>query len=353
MLFPQLDPWLNALLIVIIALVIAIAVMAAVRIGVTITTRYRPGAALIYPRIAKKLDAVAVIAALWIALSYGTIAQQSWWPIIEQLLLIAVIAAGATLVVALTRLGFERLSLRYNDIEGADGRRMRTQLTMVQRLVVVAIVCVALGIALFSFPAIRAVGASLLASAGIASIIAGLAAQSTLGNLFAGIQLAFTDAIRVGDTVVVEGEYGTIGEITLNFVVVNVWDERRLVLPCTYFTTRPYEQWTRESDQIQGAVFFDLDWRVPLDEMREELSSIVTSSEQWDGRVQSLAITDATGGFVRVRAVMSARNASDYWQLSYAVRAGLVDWVRRSHPEALPLTRIESISSVAASAPGE
>lgn len=217
---------------------------------------------------------------------------------------------------------------------------MRTQLTIIRRLASVLIAVIAIGAVLFSFPGVRAVGASVLASAGIISIIAGLAAQSTLGNLIAGIQLAFSDAIRVGDTVFVEDEWGTIGEITLSYVVVYVWDERRLVLPCTYFTTSPFENWTRRSDEILGTVYMDLDWRVPLKAVREKFTEIIEQSTEWDRRAASVLVTGAEGGFVTVRFLVSAANADDQWFLRCNVREGIVTWLQEEHPEALPVTRV-------------
>src|SRR5690606_19219178 len=192
----------------------------------------------------------------------------------------------------------------------------------------------------FSFPEMRAVGTSLLASAGIVSIVAGLAAQSILGNLIAGIQIAFTDAIRVGDVVVVEGEWGRIGEINLSYVIVNVWDERRLVLPCSYFTTNPVETWTRRSDRIMGAVFMDLDWRVPMDAVRERFQQVIDASPAWDRRTSSVFVTDSQGGFVTVRFVMSAKDSGDLWAIRCEVREKMMTWLQQEHPEALPRTRL-------------
>src|SRR5690606_32364142 len=180
--------------------------------------------------------AAAVVVAVWLACAVAGPGEQGWWPVASRLFLIATIMAGAWLLAALVSFGFESMMARDEGmIAGAEGRRRRTQLLVIHRLTLVVIGVIAVGAALFSFPEMRAVGTSILASAGIVSIIAGLAAQSILGNLIAGIQIAFTDAIRVGDVVVIEGEWGRIGEINLSYVVVYIWDERRLVLPCSYF----------------------------------------------------------------------------------------------------------------------
>src|SRR3712207_3167437 len=160
-----------------------------------------------------------------------------------------------------------------------------------------------------TFPGARAAGTSLFASAGVLSVVAGLAAQSSLANVFAGLQLAFTDAMRGDDVVVVGGERGRIEEITMTYIVVHLWDDRRLILPSTYFTTTPFQNWTRRQADLLGTVEMDLDWSVPVDEMRQELTRLLEASDLWDGRVGVLQVTEATGGYVRVRALASARDA--------------------------------------------
>ncbi|MBJ7383049.1 MAG: mechanosensitive ion channel, partial [Mycolicibacterium sp.] len=169
-----------------------------------------------------------------------------------------------------------------------------------------------------------------------------LAAQTSLGAVFAGMQIAFSGAIRVGDVVELEEGrwWGRIEEITLTYVVVRLWDERRLVLPCTYFTTTPFENWTRNATQIMGTVEFDVDFSVPFDDMRAELDRLLAASEQWDGRSGVLQVTDAVGGVVRVRIVVSAPNAGALFDLRCAVREGMVDWVRRTGG-VVPIQRIE------------
>src|SRR3712207_6783548 len=192
-----------------------------------------------------------------------------------------------------------------------------------------------------TFPGARAAGTSLFASAGVVSVIAGLAAQSTLANVFAGLQLAFTDAIRVDDVVVVEGEWGRIEEITMTYVVVHLWDDRRLIMPSTYFTTTPFQNWTRRAADLLGTVELDLDWSVPVDEMRQELTRLLESTDLWDHRVGVLQVTEATGGYVRVRALASAVDAPTLFDLRCHVREELVDWLQRTHPGALPRARVE------------
>jgi hypothetical protein len=209
-------------------------------------------------------------------------------------------------------------------------------------------VIIGIGAILLTFPGVEAAGASVLASAGLISVIAGLAAQSTLGNVFAGMQLAFSGSIRVDDVVVVEQQWGRIEEITLTYVVVHLWDDRRFVLPSTYFTSTPFENWTRTNSELLGAVELDLDWRVRPGEMRAELDRILDRTELWDRRVKVLQVTDAVQGSVRVRVLATSHDAPSLFDLRCYIREELVDWIQRTHPDALPVQRVLMVDEVAA-----
>jgi hypothetical protein len=267
----------------------------------------------------------------------------SWQQPVASVLNAAVVGAVAWLVGAVL-LRIEEFTLRRFRVDVADNlaaRRVRTQISILRRVTIVAISVIAVGAALVTFPPARAAGASLLASAGLAGVVAALAAQSTLGNLFAGLNLAFGDALRLDDVVVVEGEWGRVEEITLSYVVVRIWDQRRLILPSSYFTNNPFQNWTRTSADIIGTVELDVDWSVPVDELREAARRIVEGSELWDRRAFALHITDATGGLVRARVLVSAADSSALWELRCLVRERLVAWLQQEHPAALPRTRTE------------
>ena len=185
----------------------------------------------------------------------------------------------------------------------------------------------------------RHVGTSILASAGIASVIIGFAAQRSLGTLVAGLQIAITQPIRIDDVVIVENEWGRIEEITLTYVVVRIWDLRRLVVPISYFLEKPFQNWTRVSAHLLGTVMLHVDYTVPLNVMREELDRILEQSKLWDHKVKVLQVTDTTDRTLELRALVSAGNASAAWDLRCEVREAMVDFLQRNYPECLPRTR--------------
>ncbi|MEU1325090.1 mechanosensitive ion channel domain-containing protein [Streptomyces microflavus] len=257
---------------------------------------------------------------------------------IGQLLSLVLIGASAWLVVRVAATVVESSYARYatSTRDPARVRRVRTQVTLIQRVVIAVVTVVAIAAMLLTFPAMRGVGTSMLASAGVLGIVAGVAAQSTLGNLFAGLQIAFGDMVRIGDTVVVDGEWGTVEEITLTFLAVRTWDERRITMPVSYFTSKPFENWSRGGVQMTGTVFFHLDHAAPVAAMRKKLRDILGDIAAWDGRDWSLAVTDTTPTTIQVRAVVTAKDADDIWTVRCAVREQLIGWLRDHHPYALP-----------------
>ncbi len=265
-----------------------------------------------------------------------------WWDYSAHGLRIAAIINAAWLIGVVVIFFVDAATRRANRrLADRDARRMRTQVQVLRRIIIALVVVFAVAAVLLTFDGVRAVGASLIASAGLASVVAALAAQSTLGNLFAGLQLAFSDAVRLDDVVVVEGEYGTVEEITLSYVVVRVWDDRRLILPCTYFTTNPIENWTRRNSEMMGTVEFDVDWRVNIKAMRARFEQVLADTDLYNGRSHSLVLTDSTGGTVRVRAGVTAVDPDALWFLQCHVREELVQWLQEENPEGLPQTRIQ------------
>ena len=257
---------------------------------------------------------------------------------IGQALTLVLIGATAWLVVriaaAIVETSYNRYARAHHD--AARVRRVRTQVSLIMRVVTAIVGVVAVASMLLTFPAMRAAGASLLASAGVVGIVAGVAAQSTLSNMFAGFQIAFGDMVRIGDTVVVDGEWGTVEEITLTFLTVRTWDERRITMPVSYFTSKPFENWSRGGNQMTGIVYWHLDHTAPIEEMRERLRDILRECPAWDGRACGVVVTDSTPNTIQVRALVTAKDADDIWTVRVTVREQMLDWLCRKHPYALP-----------------
>ena len=325
-----------------VALAVAGAVLVAVWIIVKALSRRVEWLSPAYEDLRPRLTFFVFVLAVLISIGSVQATDQLWWQISSQALLILLVLSAGFLVQEVVSYSVMRLIDKFEegDLNDSETRRIATQLRLVRRLANAVIGVLTIGLALFTFPDIRGLGAGILASAGVLSVIGGLAAQSVLGNLFAGVQLAFSNAIRRGDVVVVEGEWGTIGEITLSYVVVYIWDERRLIVPSTYFTQTPFETWTRNSPKVYGVVMVDMDWRVPIKEVRDEFHRFLETTELWDQRSADCLVTDATGGVLQIRFVASAEDSNKQWSLRCLIREHMVEWVRENYPDALPSTRV-------------
>ncbi|MFJ5709441.1 mechanosensitive ion channel family protein [Streptomyces sp. NPDC093105] len=257
---------------------------------------------------------------------------------VARLRVLCLIGSGAWLTVRVATALVESSYARYagRTADRARVRRVRTQVTLITRVVSVAVGVIACAVALVTFPSFRALGTSLLASAGIIGIVAGVAAQSTLGNLLAGFQIAFGDMVRIGDTVVVDGEWGLVEEITLTFLTVRTWDERRVTLPVSYFTSRPFENWSRGGAEMTGTVFLHCDHATPVPLLRAHLRDFLGGCSSWDGRAWDLAVTETSPTGITVRAMVTAKDPDALWTLRCAVREELVRWLVREYPAALP-----------------
>jgi small-conductance mechanosensitive channel len=223
------------------------------------------------------------------------------------------------------------------DMDDADNLRARkiyTQFRVLENIILFLIIVVALSLILMSFDSIRRIGVSLIASAGVAGIIIGFAAQKAIGTVLAGIQIALSQPIRLDDVVIVEGEWGRIEEINLTYIVVAIWDKRRLVLPTTYFIENPFQNWTRNTSEILGSVFIYADYTLPVDAVREELDRILDGNPLWDGQVKVVQVTDTTERTVEIRALVSAVDSSTAWDLRVEVREKLLFSFRKIIPTA-------------------
>jgi len=256
---------------------------------------------------------------------------------------IGLIGAVAWAVVALLNVleDFVGARFRADDAQNLLARRINTQTKVLRRVVVVVVVIIAGSLMLMTFPTIRQIGTSMLASAGLAGLVLGMAMRSTLTNLIAGVQIALTQPIRLQDVVIVEGEWGWIEEIHTTYVVVKVWDLRRLVLPLSYFVEKPFQNWTLNSTNLLGTVYLYLDYTVPIEPLRQELARILKGSELWRGEVCGVTVTDARERCVEVRALVDARDSGAQWDLRCLVREKLLEFLQREYPQCLPRSRVE------------
>jgi small-conductance mechanosensitive channel len=273
--------------------------------------------------------------------------------LLARLLAMAVIGLTGWAAIVALHIGAD-VYLRRFRLDTADNllaRKHNTQVRVLLRTIDVLVVLITAGAALMTFEAVRQYGVSLFASAGVAGIVAGLAARPVLSNLFAGVQLAMTQPIRLDDAVIVEGEWGTIEEITATYVVVRIWDLRRLIVPLSYFIERPFQNWTRESAALIGVVLFYLDYRAPVGLIRDKLGEICKQSKNWNGQTVALQMTGCKESVIELRAIMSANSAGQAFTLRCEVREQMIDFLQREHPEALPRQRQINMRDDATGAP--
>ena len=256
---------------------------------------------------------------------------------------LCLIASVGWLLIELTKVVNDLIETKHTvqDPDNLQARQIHTKFRIFNRIWTYLVIFLSLIFMLMTFPAIRLFGVSLFATAGLAGIVAAMAARPVLANFIAGLQVALTDTIRLDDVVIVEGEWGWIEEIGTTYVVVRIWDLRRLILPISYFIERPFQNWTRKTADLLGTVFIYADYTVPVEEVRQELHRILKSSPLWDQKVWNLQITNATEQTLELRALMSAPDSSQAWELRCFVREKLVQFLQQRHPQSLPKTRAE------------
>jgi small-conductance mechanosensitive channel len=267
----------------------------------------------------------------------------------QSLVMLVVVALGWFAIGCIYVL--QAVMLRRYDLKAENNfqaRRIHTQFQLFRRMLIAFVVIVDLGALLWTFndPRIWHYGSGLLASAGIASLILATAAKSTASNLFAGLQIAFTEPIRIDDVVVVQGEWGRIEEINSAYVIVKIWDLRRLVVPLNYFIENSFQNWTRHSSDIMGTAFLYVDYSIPLDELRKQLEAIVHPSPLWDRQVCGLQVTNLTERSMELRCLMSSRNSSENFDLRCLVREKMTAWIQQNYPDAFPTTRFATHSDL-------
>ena len=263
----------------------------------------------------------------------------------RRLLSVLLILMVGLLSIRLVQIGRDLVLQRYdiNTKDNLKARAIHTQVNMLVKIAVIVIVIITGASCLMIFDNVRQVGTSILASAGVIGIIIGFAAQRSIAALLAGLQLAITQPIRIDDVVIVDGEWGQVEEITLTYVVVRIWDLRRLVVPTSNFLEKSFQNWTRTSADLLGTVMIYADYRLPVDAVREHLGEIVKNHALWDGKVWRLHVTNTTDKSIELRAMVSAANSSDAWELRCDVREKLLTFLQSNYPECLPKVRAEII----------
>jgi small-conductance mechanosensitive channel len=285
---------------------------------------------------------------LFVPLLFGIIllpmlASHEYYHLVYRIVYIAFSISFAWLLIKLIYVFTDSVLAKHSvDVnDNLSQRKVVTQLQFIRRLLIIFVVLISVSAILLNFESVRKFGTGILTSAGIAGIIIGFAAQRSLGNLLAGLQIAFSQPIRIDDVVIVENEWGRIEEITLTYVVIKLWDLRRLVVPLNYFIEKPFQNWTKTSADIIGSVVLFLDYTVPIDAMRKKLDDVITDHPLWDGKTKVMQVVGANDKAIEIRALMSARNAGDLWDLRCYVREALVKFIQEKHPEALPTFRSE------------
>lgn len=266
----------------------------------------------------------------------------STFSVVSKIIEILLVSCFAILLIRTVRVLEDYLYHRF-DVRKENNlreRKIRTQIVFIRKLIITIIIIVSIAIILLSFESMQKIGAGLLTGVGVGGIIIGFAAQKSLGNLLAGFQIAFTQPLRMDDVLIVEGEWGRVEEINLTYVVVNIWDKRRLVLPINYFIEKPFQNWTRTTAEILGTVFIYTDFTVPVAQLREKLTSLLTGHPLWDGQVNVLQVTDFRERTMEIRCLMSCRNSGQAFDLRCYVREQMIDYIQTHFPESLSKTRV-------------
>lgn len=353
---------LHALMMGVVAICVALTLGTAVHTAVfRILARFRhrdvkasPLLRVVAMRLRRPAFAITVLTAVAIVIPFLDIDQPLLGQLEKAFAILWFLALG-WLMVSGVYLFEDAVLLRY-DASTADNlkaRRVRTQLVLMRRLTISLLLVVDAGLilSLFRDSAIWHYGAGLLASAGLASLVLATAAKTSASNLLAGLQIALTEPIRLDDVVVVEGEWGKIEEITTTYVVVAIWDYRRLVLPLTYFIEKPFQNWTREHADLMGTAFLYVDYSVPVEALREEFSRVLDSSPLWDGKIKALQVTNLSEHTMEIRCLLSARNSGDQFDLRCIIREAMIVFIQKNYPEAFPRTRFSAVGGAPALGP--
>ena len=307
--------------------------------------------------LSKPARAISILVCLMIAVPLVSVISPGWRQFIEHVLVMALEVSLGWFAVGCIYV-FEAFVLRKYDLTASDNiqaRKIHTQFQVIRRIAIgfVAVITVAALLWTFNDSRIWKYGTGLLASAGLASLLLATAAKSTASNMLAGIQIAFTGLIRIDDVVVVQGDLGRVEEITTSYVVLRIWDLRRLIIPLSYFIENPFFNWTRRGSDIMSTAFLYMDYTIPVEEVRAQVERITESSEYWDGKLCKVHVTNLTDRTVEIRCLISAANSGNSFELCCLIREKITAWIRDNYPTALPMTRFQVLPDVTKNANDE
>lgn len=347
---PWFGTWIAALIGVLLALL-------AHRLGGMVLMRFTRSAPVLHALVKKaRAPAKAVLPLLALQTVWQAAPDNLLWIDRIRHLNGLLMIAATTWLLARIIAGFAQGILDQHPVDVEDNmgaRRIHTQTRVLSRIAMSLVIVIGASMLLMTFPGARQVGASLLASAGVVGLIAGFAAKPVFSNMIAGLQIALTQPIRLDDVLIIEGEWGRVEEITGTYVVLRIWDDRRLIIPLGYFIEKPFQNWTRNNAQIMGSVFFHVDYSMPLAPLRKELERVVHEAPQWDRRFFNLVVTDATERTMQLRVLCTAASSGLAWDLRCVVREGLIDFMQREYPQFLPRLRIGGAESAEGNMGGE
>lgn len=310
---------------------------------------------IIVTRLRRPALWITLLTALAIVLQFVGIEEPLLGTVRKALAIAGFLALG-WLMISCVYLFEDAMLLRYDASveDNLKARRVRTQLQLMRRMVIILLLIIDAGLILSLFRDSQAwhYGAGLLASAGLASLVLATAAKSTASNLLAGLQIALTEPIRLDDVVIVEGEWGRIEEITTTYVVVAIWDYRRLVVPLTYFIETPFQNWTREHAALMGTSFLYVDYSIPVQALREEFFRLLEAAPLWDRKIKALQVTNLSEHTMEIRCLLSARNSGEQFDLRCIIREGMIDFIQKNYPDAFPRTRFSAVSTMPPLTPG-
>jgi small-conductance mechanosensitive channel len=297
---------------------------------------------IIVRRLGKRILIFVILILLNFFLPLADLSEKYHY-VVDKTLDILMTLSFAGILIALVKVGQDYVYHRY-DLSKSDNlkeRKIRTQLQFLKKLIVTLIVIVTICVILLSFENLRKLGTGLLTGVGVGGIIIGFAAQRSIANLLAGFQIAFTQPLRIDDALIVEGEWGRVEEITLTYVVLNIWDQRRLILPINYFIEKPFQNWTRNSAELLGVVILYVDYTLPLQPLRDEFDRLLELTDLWDRRAKVVQVTDATEKTMQLRILASAASSGIAFDLRCYIRENLITFIQKNYPESLPKMRAE------------